>query len=91
MQKTFSAPKAASRGTTGFAGSAAVSAPPSSAPSSSSNMLLLAAHVTLLTYAEAYLVVAEVLVRLDPDESIEERECVNRALKLGHQAYLQLV
>ncbi len=53
------------------------------------NMLLLVAHVTLLTYAEAYLVVAEVLVRLDPDESIDERECVNRALKLGRQAYLQ--
>jgi glycerol-3-phosphate O-acyltransferase len=53
------------------------------------NMLLLAAHVTLLTYAEAYSVVADLLARLDEWESLTEADCVARALKLGHQAYLQ--
>ena len=53
------------------------------------NMLLLAAHVTLLTYAEAYSVVADLLARLDEWESLSEADCVAQALKLGHQAYLQ--
>ncbi len=47
------------------------------------------AHVTLLTYAEAYIVVASVLARTEPWESLEEGECVKVALKYGHQAYLQ--
>ncbi len=53
------------------------------------NMLLLASHVTLLTYAEAYSVVADLLARMDPAESLTEEQCVTMALKLGHQAYLQ--
>jgi glycerol-3-phosphate O-acyltransferase len=53
------------------------------------NMLLLVSHVTLLTYAEAYSVVAELLARLEPSASLEEDTCVTQSLKLGHQAYLQ--
>ena len=53
------------------------------------NMLLLVAHVTLLTYAEAYSIIADLLARLDPEETLEEGDCVNQALKLGQQAYLQ--
>ena len=52
-------------------------------------MLLLVSHVTLLTYAEAYSVVAELLARMDPSESLTEEQCVTKALALGHQAYLQ--
>lgn len=52
-------------------------------------MIPLVAHVTLLTYAEAYLVVASVLARSDPWESMEEEDCVRDALKYGQQAYLQ--
>lgn len=53
------------------------------------NMQVLVSHVTLLTYAEAYSVVAELLARMDPSESLTEAQCVAGALKLGHQAYLQ--
>ena len=53
------------------------------------NMLLLVSHVTLLTYAEAYSVVADLLARMDHAESLTEEQCVTKALKLGHQAYLQ--
>jgi len=53
------------------------------------NMLLLVSHVTLLTYAEAYSVVADLLARMEPGESLSEDDCVSRSLKLGHQAYLQ--
>jgi glycerol-3-phosphate O-acyltransferase len=53
------------------------------------NMLLLVSHVALLTYAEAYSVVAELLAGLDASESLTEEQCVAQALKLGHQAYLQ--
>ena len=53
------------------------------------NMLLLVAHVTLLTYAEAYSIIADLLARMDPEETLEEGDCVNQALKLGQQAYLQ--
>ncbi len=49
----------------------------------------LVSHVTLLTYAEAYSVVADLLASLKPDESLEEQDCISRALKLGKQAYLQ--
>ncbi|MCB1677667.1 MAG: glycerol-3-phosphate 1-O-acyltransferase [Halioglobus sp.] len=52
-------------------------------------MLLVVCHVTLLSFAEAYSVVAEVLVRLAAGETLEETECINRALRLGRQAYLQ--
>jgi glycerol-3-phosphate O-acyltransferase len=53
------------------------------------NMLLLVSHATLLTFAEAYSVVAELLARMDASESLSEEQCVTKALKLGHQAYLQ--
>ncbi len=53
------------------------------------NMLLLVSHATLLTYAEAYSVVAELLARMDSAEELTEEQCVTQSLKLGHQAYLQ--
>ena len=53
------------------------------------NMLLLVSHVTLLTYAEAYSVVADLLARMDASESLSEDQCVAQALILGRQAYLQ--
>lgn len=53
------------------------------------NMLLLVSHVTLLTYAEAYSIVADLLARMDASESLTEEQCVTKALKHGHQAYLQ--
>lgn len=49
----------------------------------------LVAHVTLLTYAEAYSVVTALLGRMSPEESLEEERCVSEALKFGRQAYLQ--
>ncbi|MEP1593761.1 MAG: 1-acyl-sn-glycerol-3-phosphate acyltransferase, partial [Halieaceae bacterium] len=49
----------------------------------------LVSHVTLLTYAEAYSVVSDLLARMEPGESLEEQECITQALKLGKQAYLQ--
>lgn len=52
-------------------------------------MTPLVAHVTLLTYAEAYSVVSDLVARLPAEESMEEQDCVNRALKLGRQLYLQ--
>jgi glycerol-3-phosphate O-acyltransferase len=53
------------------------------------NMLLLVSHVTLLTYAEAYSVVADLLARMDASETLTEEQCVAQALILGRQAYLQ--
>ena len=53
------------------------------------NMLLLVSHVTLLTFAEAYSVVADLLARMEASASLTEEECVSQALKLGQQAYLQ--
>nr|MBP6683282.1 glycerol-3-phosphate acyltransferase [Halioglobus sp.] len=53
------------------------------------NMLLLVSHVTLLTYAEAYSVVADLLARMDASESLTEEQCVAQALIHGRQAYLQ--
>ncbi|MEH6634002.1 MAG: glycerol-3-phosphate 1-O-acyltransferase [Halioglobus sp.] len=52
-------------------------------------MTPLVAHVTLLTFAEAYSVVSSLLARLDATESMEEDTCVSEALKYGRQAYLQ--
>jgi glycerol-3-phosphate O-acyltransferase len=49
----------------------------------------LVAHATLLQFVEAYSVVFDLLARLDPAATLEEAECVNRALKQGKQAYLQ--
>lgn len=53
------------------------------------DMRPLIGHMSLLTYAEAYSVVADLATRLPADESLEEQDCVNRALKLGRQAYMQ--
>ncbi|MBA6413440.1 glycerol-3-phosphate 1-O-acyltransferase [Parahaliea sp. F7430] len=49
----------------------------------------LVGHMALLTYAEAYSVVADLASRLEPGEILEQQDCVNRALKLGRQAYMQ--
>jgi glycerol-3-phosphate O-acyltransferase len=53
------------------------------------SMTLLVAHVTLLTFAEAYSVVAGMLARKEAGESLEEADCVAQALTYGRQAYLQ--
>lgn len=47
------------------------------------------AHATLLPYVEAYRVVADVLARLDEDQTLSEADCVKQALAYGKQAYLQ--
>ncbi len=52
-------------------------------------MTPLVAHIALLTFAEAYSVVATLVARLAPDESLSEQDCVAQALKLGQQHYLQ--
>jgi glycerol-3-phosphate O-acyltransferase len=49
----------------------------------------LVAHASLLPIIEGYSVVYDLLARLETDETLEESECVIRALKLGKQAYLQ--
>jgi glycerol-3-phosphate O-acyltransferase len=49
----------------------------------------LVAHIALLTYAEAYSVVADLLSGMDSAESLDEASCVSNALKHGRQAYLQ--
>ncbi len=53
------------------------------------SMTPLVAHVTLLTYAEAYSVVTALLARKNADESLDQDECVSAALTYGRQAYLQ--
>jgi glycerol-3-phosphate O-acyltransferase len=47
------------------------------------------AHTTLLIYVEAYRIVADVLARLEPDQGMDQKSCVNQALKYGRQAWLQ--
>jgi glycerol-3-phosphate O-acyltransferase len=49
----------------------------------------LVAHASLLPYVEAYSVVFDLLARLDAAETLEEADCVARALKEGRQLYLQ--
>ena len=49
----------------------------------------LVAHVTLLTYTEAYSVVASMLARKEANESLEQADCISEALTYGRQAYLQ--
>jgi glycerol-3-phosphate O-acyltransferase len=49
----------------------------------------LVAHTTLLSFVEAYRVVADVLARMADDAELEEKECVNQSLAYGRQAYLQ--
>ncbi|MEH6587409.1 MAG: glycerol-3-phosphate 1-O-acyltransferase [Halioglobus sp.] len=53
------------------------------------NMTPLVAHVTLLSFTEAYSVVASMLARKDAHESLEQAECISQALTYGRQAYLQ--
>ncbi|PLW66803.1 glycerol-3-phosphate 1-O-acyltransferase [Pseudohalioglobus lutimaris] len=52
-------------------------------------MTPLVAHVTLLTYTEAYSVVASLLARKEAHDTWEEKDCVTEALTYGRQAYLQ--
>jgi glycerol-3-phosphate O-acyltransferase len=47
------------------------------------------AHATLLPYVEAYRVVSDILVGMDDNDTLEEADCVARALAYGRQAYLQ--
>jgi glycerol-3-phosphate O-acyltransferase len=49
----------------------------------------LVSHATLLTYVEAYTVVADFIARTDPMEELEEKATIEAALKFGRQAYLQ--
>jgi glycerol-3-phosphate O-acyltransferase len=53
------------------------------------SMLPLVSHATLLTYAEAYSVVVDLVARMDATDTLEKDACVSNALRLGHQAYLQ--
>ncbi len=54
-----------------------------------SAMTPLLAHATLQSYVEAYSVVADMLTRMAVGETLEEKACVEQALKFGRQAYLQ--
>ncbi len=45
-------------------------------------------HAALLTFVEAYSVVVDLLARLGPGETLEQKRCVELALKEGRQAYL---
>jgi glycerol-3-phosphate O-acyltransferase len=45
-------------------------------------------HAVLLPYVEAYAVVVDLLARLGPGERLEQKRCVELALKEGRQAYL---
>jgi glycerol-3-phosphate O-acyltransferase len=45
-------------------------------------------HAALLTFVEAYAVVVDLLARLGPGEILEQKRCVELALKEGRQAYL---
>lgn len=49
----------------------------------------LVAHASLLPFIEAYSVVFDLLARLPAEESLEESDCVGRAIREGKQAYLQ--
>ncbi len=49
----------------------------------------LVAHNALLIYVEAYRIVADLLARLEPDQGLDEKDCINQALKYGRQAWLQ--
>jgi len=49
----------------------------------------LVSHATLLTYAEAYSIVVDLVAGMDASETLEKDTCVSKALHLGHQRYLQ--
>ncbi len=53
------------------------------------NMQPLVAHSTMLTFVEAYRVVADLVGGLKNDQGIDEKTCIAEALKYGHQMYLQ--
>jgi glycerol-3-phosphate O-acyltransferase len=53
------------------------------------SMTPLVSHATLLTFAEAYSIVVDLVARMDAGETLEKDACVADALRLGHQAYLQ--
>jgi glycerol-3-phosphate O-acyltransferase len=53
------------------------------------SMAPLVSHATLLTFAEAYSIVVDLVARMDAGETLEKDACVADALRLGHQAYLQ--
>jgi glycerol-3-phosphate O-acyltransferase len=50
---------------------------------------LLVAHLVLRPFIDAYRVVAEELVNLGPDRSVDERQLLKRCLRLGRQWSLQ--
>ncbi|WOJ97799.1 glycerol-3-phosphate 1-O-acyltransferase [Congregibacter brevis] len=47
------------------------------------------AHAVLLPFVEAYRVVADVLARQAPGDPLTEKDCVQKSLAYGRQAYLQ--
>jgi glycerol-3-phosphate O-acyltransferase len=49
----------------------------------------MVAHTTLLIYVEAYRIVADLLAKLPQDKGMDEKSCVNQALKYGRQAWMQ--
>lgn len=49
----------------------------------------LIAHATVVTFVEAYLVVADVLASMSINDVVEDKNIVPLALKYGRQAYLQ--
>lgn len=49
----------------------------------------LVSHSTLLHFVDGYRVVADVLALQPDDAGLEEKDCVNKALAYGRQAYLQ--
>jgi glycerol-3-phosphate O-acyltransferase len=49
----------------------------------------LVAHTTLLSFTEAYRIVADVVARKSDDAALEEKECISQCLAYGRQAYLQ--
>ena len=65
---------------------------PATTPGGFTQLLLgmtpVVAHVTLLTYVEAYSVVSDLAARLG-QAPLESQQCVTEALTLGQQLYLQ--
>jgi glycerol-3-phosphate O-acyltransferase len=65
---------------------------PATTPGGFTQLLLgmtpVVAHVTLLTYVEAYSVVSDLAARAG-DAPLESQQCVTEALTLGQQLYLQ--
>lgn len=48
----------------------------------------LIGHAVFLPFVESYTVVLDILSRLEPGQAIDKKQCVEDALKEGHQAYL---